>query len=57
MKKTWIQTINQLKLVKWSRRRWGKGEMVEESKKKYNRRRDNERIDPERFIEGTEDDY
>jgi len=56
MKKTWTQKINQLKLAKWARQRWGRREQVEKSKKKYNRKHANPKIDPERCIEGTVED-
>jgi len=53
MKKTWTQTISQLKLAKWARQRWGRGEQFHNIKKKYNRKRNNQKIDPEKIIEGT----
>jgi hypothetical protein len=49
--------LSQWKIMKRIRARVGRKEQIHNLKKKYDRKRNNKKIDPERYIEGTVNDY
>ncbi len=53
-----VPPINKWKMIKRLRKRYTIGATrIEESKKRYSRKRDNEKIAPHKLIEGTVGDY